>query len=271
MRLFTHLIAASTLAAAIFSPVSADVRADVQVFDRHTGYELPVYFHEGRRYVVGRPGLEYEFRIRNRGPNRLLAVSSVDGVNVISGQTADLNQAGYVIPSYAEVRVEGWRKSLSQAAGFYFAALPDSYAARTGRSADVGVIGVALFREKASNRRCCRWFDKKQEFNDQPSGAPTESEAGRGDLGSGAAHGKVAPESTRRVQEQLGTGHGRRMDSMARRVEFERDASQPDEIIAIYYDSRLNLMAQGVIPRRQHYAPHDRPRPFPTAGFAPDP
>lgn len=271
MRLFTLLIAVITLAAASISPASAAVRADVQVFDRHKGQELPVYFHQGQRYVVGRPGLEYEIRIRNRGRHRLLAVSSVDGLNVVSGQTANFDQAGYVISPFAEVRVEGWRKHLNQVAGFYFTELPDSYAARTARPGDVGAIGVALFREKASHRRCCRWFNKKQEFNDQPSGAPAQSEARRHDLRSGAAHGTVAPESKRRAQDKLGTGHGRRMDSMAQRVEFERAASQPDEIITIYYDSRTNLMAQGIIPQSRQYAPHKQPRPFPAAGFAPDP
>jgi hypothetical protein len=44
--------------------------------------------------------------------------------------------------------ISGWRKSLSETAAYYFTALPDSYAARTGRPDDVGVIGVALFRRK---------------------------------------------------------------------------------------------------------------------------
>jgi len=44
--------------------------------------------------------------------------------------------------------VNGWRKSLEEVAAFYFTALPDSYAARTGRPQNVGVIGVAVFREQ---------------------------------------------------------------------------------------------------------------------------
>ena len=40
-----------------------------------------------------------------------------------------------------------------------------------------------------------------------------------------------------------------------------------DELIAIHYDSRDNLLAMGVIPR-----PRSMPNPFPaTAGFVPDP
>ena len=74
---------------------------------------------------------------------------SVDGVNVITGQTADPSQSGYVLSPRGGLDILGWRKNLSQTAAFYFTALPDSYAARTGRPDNVGVIGVALFRRKA--------------------------------------------------------------------------------------------------------------------------
>src|SRR4029077_923714 len=46
------------------------------------------------------------------------------------------------------VEMAGWRKSLERTAAFYFTDLGDSYAARTGRPGNVGVIGVAVFREK---------------------------------------------------------------------------------------------------------------------------
>ena len=39
--------------------------ADVAVYDRVSGTILPVYSADGRWYVAGRPGNEYELRIRN--------------------------------------------------------------------------------------------------------------------------------------------------------------------------------------------------------------
>jgi hypothetical protein len=45
------------------------------------------------------------------------------------------------------IDIGGWRKSMSEVAAFVFTALPESYAARTGRPGNVGVIGVAVFRE----------------------------------------------------------------------------------------------------------------------------
>jgi len=121
---------------------------DLSVYDRTEGRRLQVYWHEGRAYVAGRPGNEYQVTLRSRQSQDVLAVVSVDGVNVITGQTADPSQSGYVLSPRGGLDILGWRKSLSQTAAFYFTALPDSYAARTGRPDNVGVIGVALFRRK---------------------------------------------------------------------------------------------------------------------------
>ena len=84
---------ASLLACAAF----AAPRLDVEIYDRTAGVMLPVYEHRGRRYVAGEPGHEYEIRMRNDGPERLLAVTSVDGVDVLSGRTAARSGGGYVL------------------------------------------------------------------------------------------------------------------------------------------------------------------------------
>lgn len=209
--------------------------ADLLVYDRTEGRRLPVYWHEGRAWIAGRPGNEYQVTLRSRQPQDMLAVVSVDGVNVITGQTADPSQSGYVLAPRGGLDILGWRKSLSQTAAFYFTALPDSYAARTGRPDDVGVIGVALFRRKV----------QAQPLSDAAPAARAES----------------------RADGQLGTGHGRPEYSPATHVTFERATAAPAEIITLYYDSRANLLARGIIRDPVRVAP--RPRPFP--GFVPDP
>ena len=71
-------------------------------------------------------------------------------------------------------------------------------------------------------------------------------------------------------EDRLGTGHGRRLDSGAVYTEFERASDEPDEVIRIYYDSRKNLVARGIIPRPKYRVAEHLPDPFPN-GFVPDP
>lgn len=229
----------------------ADSVAHVEVFDRTLGITLTTHAHHGRLYVAGESNHQYELRIRNRSGRRVLAVVSVDGVNVITGETASERQSGYVLDPYGFTRIEGWRKSLDDVATFYFTNHRNAYASRTGRPNDVGVIGVALFEERSY---CCS--TREQNMNDELARAPS-------------AAGQERP-SAQRAEPKLGTGHGVRESSSARYVDFERASPIPTDTMVIYYDSTANLMAQGVLPRPSHVYAQDGPRPFPN-GFVPDP
>ena len=70
-----------------------------------------------------------------------------------------------------------------------------------------------------------------------------------------------------RPEEKLGTGHGEREASVVTWTDFRRASEAPSELISIYYDSRANLIARGIIPGRSQVAPN----PFPGFRFAPDP
>ena len=197
-------LAAATLAALSLSAHAVGRMADVTIFDRATGRELPVHWHDGRAYVVGRPGNEYQVMVRNQRGGDLLAVISVDGVNVLSGETAGTRQGGYIVSPWGRLDIRGWRKSLAETAAFYFTSLGDSYAARTDRPQNVGVIGVALFERKRPEPRYeevapapgpMSNYDAKRERADKLQ-APAESQSGSA----------VAP----RASTPLGTGHGRR-------------------------------------------------------------
>jgi hypothetical protein len=148
LKLALAAATASTGCATAHGGIARRSLAEVEIVDRVDGRVLPVYRKDGQAWVVGTPGREYSVRIRNVDGGRLLAVTSVDGVNVISGETAAPTQSGYVLDPWASVDIAGWRKNLARTAAFYFADLPDSYAARTGRPDHVGVIGVAVFRER---------------------------------------------------------------------------------------------------------------------------
>jgi hypothetical protein len=252
MRLHTCL-SATLLTGLMPLAACAGLPVDVAIYDRTAGQLLPVYWHDGERHVVGEPGHEYELRVRNRTGGRVLAVASVDGVNVVSGRIAATDQGGYVIGPHDSVGIDGWRKSLDAVAAFYFTSLSDSYAARTGRPDNVGVIGVALFRERPQRQL-------------QPLVSPSADAAAEAPAGNRSAKSEAG--SAAATEDRLGTGHGQRLDSSAVYTRFERASDRPVATIRIFYDSYRNLVAQGVIPGPR-YAQR-RPDPFP-GGFVPDP
>ncbi|MCG8423833.1 MAG: hypothetical protein MJE77_38545 [Proteobacteria bacterium] len=80
---------------------------------------------------------------------RIEAVISVDGLDVIDGQAADVRKRGYVVPAHGELTVDGFRVSTREVATFRFSSVSNSYAGRKGVARNVGVIGVALFAEQS--------------------------------------------------------------------------------------------------------------------------
>jgi hypothetical protein len=257
--------------------------ADVTVYDRAEGRTLPVYQHQGRYYVVGRPGNEYQIRVQSRAGADVLAVVSVDGVNAISGETANWSQTGYVLGPGAAYDIRGWRKSLERIAAFFFTEHQNSYAARTGRPDNVGVIGVALFRRKAEpearidpplSREEKPWYgdgsrdDGSYPSASAPAGADSKAESAAGAARSADAGPELRRPFSPRRSPSLGTGHGRSGTSRVTYANFERATPGPEEVIAIRYDSYSNLVAMGVI--RAPRVANPSPSPFPGQ-FAPDP
>ncbi len=226
---------------------------ELAVVDRGNGVTLNQYPAHGERWIEGVPGQRYAIRLQNRTGERMLVVLSVDGINAVSGQRADPGQAGYVLEPWQSTDVTGWRKSLSEVAAFEFASLPDSYAARTGRPDDVGVMGIAVFREKRQRPVPTPQVSTRQ-ARESRAGAAMERES---------AAAPPAPASP-----SLGTGHGAREYSVVRQTRFQRASPRPDEVVALRYDRRENLIALGVLPAPGGWS--RRPDPFP-GGFVPDP
>ncbi|MGH8042134.1 MAG: hypothetical protein ACREPN_08845 [Rudaea sp.] len=266
-----------SLAVAAALSVSAAARAgtlvDVGVIDRDTGSTLPTYARGGKWYVAGVPGHRYAVRITNRTGARVMTVLSVDGVNAITGENADPQQTGYVLAPYQSTEVDGWRKSLSEIAQFNFTNLGNSYAARTGRPDNVGVIGVAVFREKQPV-----WRERDEKIAARESAPPMPANAGAGNANRAAQSAAksqaqaydslAAARPTPKPEESLGTGHGARESSYASYTSFERANSRADEIDSVWYDSYRNLVARGVIPVPRPLA--REPQAFPNR-FVPDP
>ncbi|MFL6585966.1 MAG: hypothetical protein ACJ8GV_03695 [Luteimonas sp.] len=242
----------------------ANERVRIEVVDRDTGSTAQPVAHRGEHWIAGTPGAPYAIRLTNTTGGRVLVVLSVDGVNAISGETAAPSQTGYVLAPWQTTEITGWRKSHDDVARFEFAALGDSYAARTGRPDNVGTIGIAVFGERAA--------PPPVTVARAPYPAPSAPVPQR--RSASAASDSIASESAtsdmRAERQSIGTGHGAREWAPVSSTAFERATRNPVQVTTLRYDSVDALVSRGVLPRHRAWAQAHRPEAFP-GGFVPDP
>lgn len=204
-------------------PAPAPVRLRVE---DDSGRGLPTFDHLSRRYVLGSIGSRYRIRVTNPTASRVEAVVSVDGLDVIDGLTASVGKRGYVVPAFGDVVIDGFRTSRDSVAAFRFSSVADSYAGRKDQDRNVGVIGVAIFRERAEPMPL-------EIPRPRPRRSATAPRAQGEDSASGARPG-------------LGTEFGEEHESRVRMTTFTRDASQPVTMLQLRYDDRKGLVALGI-------------------------
>lgn len=251
----------AVLLLAVWLPGAAAPRVELSVVDRDNGRILPEYSGRGQTWIAGVPGHRYAVRLTNTSNERVLVVLSVDGVNAVSGQDADPAQAGYVLAPWQSTEIAGWRKSLDDVAQFVFTDLPDSYAARTGRPDNVGVIGIAVFRER-------RVVLPRYRDYDAPANGTRESAAKAAAPSAESSTDSAVADGIAR--QSIGTGHGQREWAPVGRTGFIRASRRPAQVTQLRYDDEYALAALGIVPRpylqRWPYAPDAFP-----GGFVADP
>ena len=249
------------------TPLTADTGTfSVRLVDE-SGHTLPTYSHRGGTFVEGFVGRRYEVIVENRGAERIEVVVTVDGRDVLSGQPGDFKaQRGYVINGYSDVRIDGFRQSMSNVAAFRFTSPKDSYSSRMGSPENVGVIGVAVFTEAHRPPPPPRRVVQRAEESLTESSfkaAPADSAASSSpDFQSG--HRKA-------TRSNIGTQYGESRHSPALDVPFERGSENPAAVLAMYYDDRQGLIERGVLPGAPPPQVHPNPFPDSPTTFAPPP
>ena len=116
------------------------------------GSRCKQYQHCGRTYIQANPGSEYTLEIKNNYWKRILAVSSVDGLNVLTGKTASEEDTGYIIDSYSSEKIKGFRISDTEWAlfkfGYKFNGNTYAQSKEDGSEKNCGVIGFRFFYEE---------------------------------------------------------------------------------------------------------------------------
>jgi len=223
------------------------------------GQPLDEYRNRGRTYVEAMRGAEYELRLRNSSADRVAVALSVDGLNTIDAdQTSAWNASKWVIEPYGSITISGWQMSSNRARHFYFTNERDSYGAKLGQTADLGVISAVFFRESRPNpipivppER-----DKEQSGTDT-SRAPTGP----------TATAKSREATTNGDYAATGIGRSVRNDVWWVNMELEK---QPTAEITIRYEYYSALRRLGVVPP-VYAEPDPLTRREQSRGFSPEP
>ncbi len=264
------------------APAPAPTGLHIELVDEGSA-DLPTYLQSGRRFVLGQLGQRYRIRIVNPTGSRVEAVVSVDGLDAIDGKPANLNKRGYLVGPYDSVVVDGFRTSLDSVATFRFSSVHDSYADRTGHPRNVGVVGVAFFRERPPPPPppVARVAPPHRVAPDAPRAAPSPAPAAEGaGAASESRRASSAPadDSLSNDRPGLGTQFGEARESHVMEVAFVRADRGPVAVSELRYDDRDGLLARGIQldppwrdPREVENDLRDSAQAFPTSRFAQPP
>lgn len=218
------------------------------------GEPIDRYAAHGRQYVEALDGAEYSLRIHNPLSVRVAVALSVDGLNTIDARRTTAWEASkWVIEPYGTITIDGWQMSSSRARHFYFTTERDSYGAKLGQTANLGVISAVFYRERASVTVVTpprpRPYDDDGIGRDErrsESNAPSTSTNS-----AGAAKSTTA--QPRPDDESAATGIGRNVRNDVTWVNLDLQPHAVGEV-TIRYEYHDALVRLGIYPR-----PYPRP------------
>jgi len=200
------------------------------------GRPLPARYAKGRRYVEALRGEEYELRIHNSSADRVAVALFVDGLNTIDARhTSAWNASKWVIEPYQTITISGWQMSSERARRFYFTSERDSYGAKLGQTANLGVISAVFFRE----RRPVIPVTPPPYPITRPDGADLSSaEPSSAKSRTGQAAGENRAVAPMWDKDDAATGIGRSVRHDVRWVDMELDPRAAAEVSIKYEYSR---------------------------------
>ena len=112
------------------------------------GRKAREYVHNGLTFIEAREGTEFSIEVKNHSTGRILAIVSIDGLDIIEGKPATADSRGYIIAGNHADTFNGWRTSDTEVGAFKFTSSDKSYATSKGVGQNNGVIAIKLFAEK---------------------------------------------------------------------------------------------------------------------------
>ena len=216
------------------------------------GRRLQEYEARGRRYIEALEKAEYELRLTNPTGSRVAVALSVDGMNTIDARhTTAWDAHKWVIAPYSSITVRGWQMSSENARRFYFTTERDSYGAKIGQTANLGLISAVFFRERKplviTSVVPGRRGDKDEGLNRDEKAPKESTESASASASGDAAKARRAPGYPPPDDESAATGIGRTVSNGVQWIKMELDSNPAGEV-AIRYEYRAALVRLGVIP-----------------------
>ena len=206
--------------------------------------------------------------MRNHSADRVAVALSVDGLNTLDARhTSAWNASKWVIEPYQTITISGWQMSTERARRFYFTNERDSYGAKLGQTANLGVISGVFFKERrpiapVTPPSISRDRDS-EELRSQE--APSSSPKSRSSAGAGSQDRAAMPTPN---DDYAATGIGRSVRHDVRWVNMELDSRPAGEVI-MRYEYYSALLRLGVVPRPRE--PYPLYRREDARGFSPEP
>jgi hypothetical protein len=250
---------------------------------------LVKHAHDGQNFIQAPESGTYVIRLINNSHLRKLVVISVDGRNIMDGESASPDGDGYVLNPWQTWDIKGWRRTDKEVAAFEFVDIEASYDKQMGGSgSNVGVIGVLVFDEV---EKWTYWYKKPTVWYNNPYiydggfydahiigapspintlyscdlnvvGAKTNDSIGGGTHSSMSSTKSAAPAT-------VGTGYGQKQTMSTVSTTFNRASSKPSQRITLRYASESMLRKWGVI--REPIIPVVNPFPGEKVAVKPPP
>jgi hypothetical protein len=137
------------------------------------GNAVKEYVHQEHTYIEAKDGSNFSIRLKNNGGSRVMAIISVDGIDVITGEKASDTQSGYVLTPYSSTEIKGFRIDSESVASFKFTEKGkcNGYAEIKGDASNAGVIGVRIYSEKEKLLTSSEVFRLTKSFKDKTYGS----------------------------------------------------------------------------------------------------
>jgi hypothetical protein len=233
---------------------AANVRVEIVV----EGQPSVVYRDGNFRWIEGRRGERFAFRVTNHNRFPVGAILSADGQSLTADGRAEASHPAYVVEPQGQITIGLWREDLAGGRELVFTDVARSLAAVKGDRRNVGVLGVLVWRLEERRPQPPVPITRDDRGKRAPGGVPEGVPGGAPDAD--------AQSGARREAPGIGVGAGDRVRDQAYLTDRYRRVGVL-ATVSVYYDDRHGLERAGVDLNQYHHdpTPIDRRRsnPFP--------